>query len=869
MEPKTSDAILSDLTQFTKIKLGGGPITEEQVTAIRQKIALTASLEQHKDYCEVPYSTGDPCGKDKFSSINRALQKLFKFLKKVTKFADKYINGSINAIQDLEGEIRSTIDVIAANMRSIVQRVREWILKKIRAGIEDILNMILPPLLKQIKSGVLKTLIDQILCKFEQIIANLAKLIAEFLYSLVGQIINAPLCAAENFANALINKVANDIQQALDPIFAQINQVLGGVSQITASVFQAIDFVLGFEGFLCKGPECPEVKEYTTGGSGSGESRDDSKLDFSFLKISGQVNKSVEGWMNDFFGPRDEEYLSPGGCYSGSFECGIPQIQIFGGGGSGAVAAAVVNSIGQVIGANLFFKGSGYTSPPFVSIVDPAGCGVNASAYSVLGPPDPNNNNKSEVEKIIILGPGYGYSNEFNGGPPIINSFDGAPNPITVGTALILSWDVRNATKISLNVPGYSDLSPVQSISLPIYEEDVYFAPGETEAKVKYTLTAKNKNDKSEDQIVTRDLEITVVTKDQNLNSDINANPPTIDLFEPDPTVLSLGDVLTLKWQTSNTTKVSLDIPGFETVPFDGAISFVLPSNLKFPVDGSKLFQTYTLTAENSNAPIGQRVVTNTISVEIVKQVSTGSLLVSPDTGGTGGGGNVPVDTGTGGIVDTGGGVPADIGTGGISTGTGTGGIVDTGGGGGGIVDTGTGGIVDTGTGGIVDTGGIPTGTGTGGIVDTGGIPTGTGTGTGGIVDTGGGPGGTGTGGINQGGFSPNDAISEIDDVIIIDDSGTGYSPEDTVEIIGGNNGADFELELTPTGQIVNVKVISPGYGFVSIPDMIINSDTGVGARFRVNLKFTPIGQFIAEKQLELSAIGPQKLVQVIDCITR
>ena len=91
--------------------------------------------------------------------------------------------------------------------------------------------------------------------------------------------------------------------------------------------------------------------------------------------------------------------------------------------------------------------------------------------------------------------------------------------------------------------------------------------------------------------------------------------------------------------------------------------------------------------------------------------------------------------------------------------------------------------------------------------------------------------------------------------------------PEDTVEIIGGNNGADFELELTPTGQIVNVKVISPGYGFVTIPDMVINSDTGVGARFRLNLKFTPIGQFIAEKQLE--SISPQKLVQVIDCITR
>jgi len=818
MAKKTSDGINSDLTQFTKevqkeldekarIKLGGGPITEEQVIAIRQKIALTAALEKNNGYCEVPYSTGDPCGKDKFSKISRALQRLFKFLKKVKKFADKYINGAINAIQDLEGEIRSVIDVIASAMRSIVQRIREWILKKIRAGIEDILNMILPPLLKQIKSGILKTLIDQIFCKFEQIIANLAKLVAEFLYSLVGQIINATFCAAENFVNALLNKVANDIQRALDPIFAQINQVLGGVSQITASVFQAIDFVLGFEGFLCKGPKCPDVKEYKTGGSE--ESEKDSKLDFSFLKISGQVNKNVEGWMNDFFGPRDEEYLSPGGCYSGSFECGIPQIQIFGGGGSGAVAGAVVNSIGQVIGANLFFKGTGYTSPPFVSIVDPAGCGVNASAYSVLGPPDPNNDNKSEVEKIIILSSGSNYSDKFNGGPPIINSFDGAPNPITVGTALILSWDVRNASKISLNVPGYSDLSPIQSISLPIYEEDVYFAPGETEAKVTYTLTAKNKNDKSEDQIITRDLEITVVTKDQNLNADINANPPTIDLFDPDPKVLSLGDVLTLKWETSNTTKVSLDIPGFETVPFDGAISFVLPSNLKFPADGSKLFQTYTLTAENSNAPIGQRVVTNTISVEIVKRVSTdpNNPLIDPN--------NPLIDPNN----------PNNP-------------LIDPNNPNNPLIDP------NNPNNPLIDPNNPLIGPNNP-LIDPNNP----------LI------------GPNNPFIDPNNAISEIDDVIIIDDTGTGYTPEDTVEIIGGNNGADFELELTPTGQIINVKVISPGYGFVTIPDMIINSDTGVGARFRVNLKFTPIGQFIAEKQLE--SISPQKLVQVIDCITR
>ena len=109
-----------------------------------------------------------------------------------------------------------------------------------------------------------------------------------------------------------------------------------------------------------------------------------------------------------------------------------------------------------------------------------------------------------------------------------------------------------------------------------------------------------------------------------------------------------------------------------------------------------------------------------------------------------------------------------------------------------------------------------------------------------------------------------NDAVSEIASVIPTN-SGIGYTSGDTVSVVGGNNGAELQLNTTPTGQIVSVTVLNPGYGFTTIPDIEINSKDGVGAKFLTTLKFKPLSQFLAEQQLK--SIDPTKIVQVIDCV--
>jgi len=711
---------------------------------------------------------GNPCGDGTLGAINNQLLKLFETLKTVQKFNDVYVQGTINKIQNLQGKIKSIISAISGILKTLIQRLRNWILNQVKGLIEKALEKLLPPLLKTIKESLSEAIFDQLFCAFENIIKSLFDLVGDFVYSLIGQIINAPLCAIENWTNSLINNLVNQIDATLGPIFDQINDILSGVAQISGSVSSAINYILGFQGFLCGQPNCPELKEFINdlNASVSPTAIDNfNKFNFGISDtFAGEITQTANGWLDDFFGPDSNTSQSPGSCYTGTFECGIPQIVIFGGGGSGAIAQAVVNNIGQVIGANLLNGGSGYTSTPFVSIIDPAGCGSNASAYSVMG----DNGDSDSVAEIVINDPGNGYENTYVGGSPVITSFLGSPNPLIVGNSISLSWDIVNADNISLNIPGYENLPLIGSASVVVNLSDVSFPAGETQTTKTFTLTAQKSNQDSSPQVVSRNFILTVLQEGSSTTTQINTQTPSINNFSASPLSVNPGDIVTLSWQSINSTSTSINVSGLEALPPNGSVSVVIPADYTFPSGGGNGTETYTLTATNSNAPSGSQTDTESISVTILKP----PVLEGDITGGGGGAGG-----------------------------------------------------------------------------ETGGA--------------GGATGGAG-GEIGSDGTGNNDAISIIGGVDVIN-TGIGYTPGDTVIVDGGNNGAEFELQTNPIGQIIGINILSSGYGFTTIPRLIINSPTGLGAEFRTRLRFIPINQFL--RDMRLQTVDPNKLVQVVDCV--
>lgn len=871
----------------------------------RKVFCNTKAYQYYQELCQEPHGKAQPCGGDTVGKIYRALKKFFIVLRGLKKYLDKYVNQTLNAIQNLQSEIQATISEVAAVLKTLVHRAREWVLKKIKKGIEDQIDKLTTPQTTEPKKALLARIIDEIFCKFDEIIAGLFNLVGDFLYSLIGKVINVPFCAVESFINALLSKLLNDIDKALKPFFDKINKALAPVSKIMGSVFQVIDYILGFEGFLCEKPECnDELKEFEAGPWGRPQNtKTDNWSNFNF---SSGVSKSVNGWMDDFFGAgKNGNYVSPGGCYTGDFSCGI-DVQIFGGGGSGAVGAAVVNKIGQVVGVNLFYGGNGYTSPPFVSFVDPGGCGNNASGH-------PNVNDNGEVEDIVIDNPGIGYTDTFPLSP-VVRNFTVSPSSVEVEKSLLFTWETENSTKVSLSakdytLSGYSNLPTTGSQSVGVSSASISFPAGQSVTKVTYTLTAIRDVPGWQRQETTRDVEVEVYLPGSSPASPTptttSSLPPTIYSFDADPTIATPGRVIRFNWQTLDTTFVGLGLsigPGIVTPIYDnlipnGSASIVLPNDLVFPPDGSSIINTYVLKATNTKAPIGNNTAIQYATVEIVSPQSplsnwspsdptfTGSGSVgTPDLTGTASGGDTGDTENSSGSLET-------LKTPGLYVPTeGDDTIIPDGG------DGLTSGFEDPTGGGDTDTNNItkflPTGTqsfGGAGIDPTGVSSSGTtGLGTDGLTPTLGGgiseqvgvdgtpiipedeigvgvgvDTGVGTGVVDTG--QNNEVISVIHDIEIVN-TGTGYTPEDGVEIDGGNNGAELSIETSPSGQIVNVNVISGGYGFVTIPQIRINTVDGLGARFRPILRFIPASQFT---QRELNRIGTDKLLRVVDCVLK
>ena len=136
--------------------------------------------------------------------------------------------------------------------------------------------------------------------------------------------------------------------------------------------------------------------------------------------------------------------------------------------------------------------------------------------------------------------------------------------------------------------------------------------------------------------------------------------------------------------------------------------------------------------------------------------------------------------------------------------------------------------------------------------------------------------------------------VTELDDVII-ENTGFGYGDNDTATVDGGDVGSsgdtlrstDSEGNLTPTtlpdgsssiqkpgqaqveltiqdGLVVDANVINGGFGFTKLPEILINSDTGVGAKLSPVLKFTKV-----DDASKLAEETRQAAITVISCIQK
>ena len=123
--------------------------------------------------------------------------------------------------------------------------------------------------------------------------------------------------------------------------------------------------------------------------------------------------------------------------------------------------------------------------------------------------------------------------------------------------------------------------------------------------------------------------------------------------------------------------------------------------------------------------------------------------------------------------------------------------------------------------------------------------------------------------------------VTELDGVVV-QNTGFGYNENDTITVENGSitgtdatgddvqsaNPGQAEVNLkVEDGFIIGAEVVNGGFGFTDLPDLTINSDTGVGAKLLPVLKFTKVDD--AKQSADSPQINQDKVVTVISCIQK
>jgi len=401
--------------------LQSGGVVDSNEEVLDENKEKKKVIEEHFDnksyHVPKPEICTDPSKKS--GGISKTLQKFFDKVNELDQFSDGWIDPVLNKIVDMDELIDDASQEVSQAMSGIIRGARFKMFEEINEAVDDVVDFLTPDFLE--KSIETKKKKDEIFCAIENILNGLKNVVGDFLKGLIGNILNAPLCAAEQFLSGLMSKLTMDIQNMIAPLLSGLSKFTGkAMPDFKSMMTKAMEMTAAALAlFECEDQKCDaNPADFLTNiGPDKKKKMDKKGLLSKFTQLSGSKlvggisnlpglafpNSVIGDTVGSFSGGSPLEGLV-GGCNVSSKQCGPPRIEIFGGGGFGAVADAVINETGKIIGVNMKDFGSGYTEAPFVTMIDDCNNGKGATGLACL--------EGDKVMNICILDAGGGYLSE-------------------------------------------------------------------------------------------------------------------------------------------------------------------------------------------------------------------------------------------------------------------------------------------------------------------------------------------------------------------------------------------------------------------------------------------------------------------------
>ena len=372
-------------------------------------------LEQEVEKIKVPSGECEDA-KEKMNNVSRSLQEFFDKVNRLEKFSNGYIDPVLGKLVNIDKEIDKASKEISGAMAGVIRGVRYKAFDEINKKINIKINFRSKTFLQDsIKAKELK---DGFHCAMENVLNGLQNFVNDFLKELIGKIVNMPLCAVEQFLGGLVAGITEKIQAAIGPSLSALASFTGSAmpnfQSLMASAMGKLNAAVKL--FDCTGGKCSDSFDFIM---------NQGPIPKNQLKLDGILNKfhtlngsGLPNLLDNLVGlsfPNiavigDEVGSASGGsplaglvgaCNVSSKKCFPPRVEIFGGGGIGAAADAVISEIGEVIGVRMRDIGFGYSEPPHVLLIDDCNNGRGSTAEAVV--------EDGAVTNIIIKDSGGGY----------------------------------------------------------------------------------------------------------------------------------------------------------------------------------------------------------------------------------------------------------------------------------------------------------------------------------------------------------------------------------------------------------------------------------------------------------------------------
>ena len=330
------------------------------------------------------------------AGIQMELNAIVDTLGAIKEYKNLYYDGTVNQITSLSNQIGGGVKTIAGFIRKLLEIVKSDLSEELNRLWSEA-QTLLPETPKTILGLTYQEAVKFIMCVFDEITGSgiydiCFKTIAD---KLLGNIVDAALCAVEEIIAELLDQFLQPILDAISGTLNELASILGDVSGLfektIGTALTILNKILSFFDCLPNRFQCAASASWAL----SGPSKD---AENDFANILGKMN------IPDIPLPPELENAE-----RESFRCDsnigylFPPIVGFSFGD--AEAQAFVGN-GQVLGIYLVEPGKGYSplTPPAISIQQPGvyGTGGGAKAIAIVG-------DDGSISNVCLTSPGSGY----------------------------------------------------------------------------------------------------------------------------------------------------------------------------------------------------------------------------------------------------------------------------------------------------------------------------------------------------------------------------------------------------------------------------------------------------------------------------